>query len=522
MQQNFARISRFFRRHPSVREALRWALPAMVFGGFLRACLLHYMPYAYWGADSRSYFDFSYKLFGEHYISLIEKRRFFYPIFVAFVTMLPGAPLKWLPWIQHAISLATLVPLGYVVRKNFVLWKWWIVPITLLYTAHPVILWYEHELLAENIFFALVIWSAAGWTAWAAEPPGTRSGRLWWWFFVPFALFILTRPAGRFMWPGVFLGFVLVAAWRRFAWPQWASLAALMVVTLFVGAKQHGAWLLYTATFPLTQLQRPLHAEYKAEIREMVAPLHAELDRYYENDGGPFTFLENPRRKPELPLWSALPKNPALQHRVYMDLAKEAIRAEPLNFLKMGLHRLAKSSNLSEFKINRFDTAYFARFDDDYQDAGKRLAAHEPTPVPLALGFPAKGPIPPYAEVRPRLMPAAGAWSERLVGWWVRAYQAHATMVAIPPKRISDAGPTWLGWLLLVGAALACALPRYRWSLGVWTLAATSYLCGVFLVTQVNPRYFGAAWGVLILLGFVGADVVGALFCKRSGERLAR
>jgi hypothetical protein len=321
------------------------------------------------------------------------------------------------------------------------------------------------------------------------------------------------------MWPGVGLGFVLIAGWRRLAWPQWASLGALMVTTLFVGAKQHGAWLLYTATFPLTQLQTPLHAEYKAEIREMVMPLHAELDRYYENDGGPFTFLENPRRKPELPRWAALPKNPTLQHKVYMDLAKEAIRAEPLNFLKLGLHRLAKSSNLSEFKINRFDTEYFARFDDDYQDAEKRLAAHEPTPVPLALGFPAKGPIPPYAEVRPRLMPAAGAWTERFVGWWVRAYQAHATMVEIPPKRITEARPTVLGWLLILGGVLSCALPRYRRGLGVWALAVASYLSGVFLVTQVNPRYFGAAWPVLIPVLFVGFDAVAAAMWRRGEKR---
>src|SRR5215213_3527348 len=194
----FARLREFLRTHPSVRDALLWAVPALVFGALLRGCLLYYSPYAYWGADSRSYFDFAYKLFGEHYVSLIEKRRFLYPIFIAFVTLLPGAPLRWLPWIQHGLGLLTLVPFAYVVRKNFVFWQWWIVPVTLLYAGLPVVLWYEHELLGETLFFALVVWSFARWSAWVHAAPRERALRLWWAFFVPFAMLMLTKPAGRF------------------------------------------------------------------------------------------------------------------------------------------------------------------------------------------------------------------------------------------------------------------------------------------------------------------------------------
>src|SRR4051812_21276936 len=86
----FDRVKLFLRRHPSVRDALLWGIPAFAVALALRACLLSYIPLAYWGSDSRSYFDFAYKLHVEHYISLVEKRRFLYPIFVGLVTLLPG------------------------------------------------------------------------------------------------------------------------------------------------------------------------------------------------------------------------------------------------------------------------------------------------------------------------------------------------------------------------------------------------------------------------------------------------
>src|SRR4051794_38059236 len=130
MRAMFDRVKLFLRRHPAVRDALLWALPALVVGLVLRACLLSYMPLAYWGSDSRSYFDFTYKLYVEHYISLVEKRRFLYPIFVALVALLPGTPLRWLAWVQHGFGLLTLIPVAYVVRKTFFQWRWWIVPIT--------------------------------------------------------------------------------------------------------------------------------------------------------------------------------------------------------------------------------------------------------------------------------------------------------------------------------------------------------------------------------------------------------
>ena len=90
----FSQIRAFLARHPFVRDAIVWALPAILVGAILRFLFLSYSPYAYWGSDSKSYFSFAHKLVSEHYISLDEKRRYFYPILMAPVAMLPGATLN--------------------------------------------------------------------------------------------------------------------------------------------------------------------------------------------------------------------------------------------------------------------------------------------------------------------------------------------------------------------------------------------------------------------------------------------
>jgi hypothetical protein len=47
-------------------------LPAIVFGTALRLLMLSIMPYAYWGADSNSYYSFANQLLDRGYISLDE------------------------------------------------------------------------------------------------------------------------------------------------------------------------------------------------------------------------------------------------------------------------------------------------------------------------------------------------------------------------------------------------------------------------------------------------------------------
>ena len=514
-------LRQFWQRHPSVRDAVRWALPALLFAFVLRALLLSYSPYAYWGSDSRSYYDFTYKLYTEHYFSLVEKRRFLYPIFVAIVNALPGSTLRWLALIQHAFGILTLIPIAYAIRKTCLHWRWWIIPVTLIYAGMPVLFWYEHELLAETLLFNTAAWAFAGWIAWASEESRARAARLWWCFLLPFACLILIKPSARFFWPGVGLGLLYLCAWRKVSRAGLIAGLALMVATLFVGSKKQGAWLMYTATFPLTQLDTPLHAEYKAQIADDVHKYRDRIDHYYREDEWAFNFLENPSKQTERPLWHALEGQTNAKPKLYMDLALEGIKANPGLFLMMGRDRLVVSANFSEFKEVRFTSSYYPdKFANDYHHAEEAVAAGQASYEAMALGLPRKGPLPPYSEIRERLSPRPGGLGERLVNDWVAGFKKWADLVRWPEGRERSmtgdlARPTLLGWYLLAAIACSFATTRLRRTHAVWALSALSYLTGVFLLTQVNPRYFGAVWPIFIPLLAVPADLVVELLTRR-------
>lgn len=519
-----AAIRIFFARHPVVRDAVLWAIPAILFGAALRLLMLSYLPYAYWGSDSRSYYSFAHKLLTEGYISLDEKRRYLYPILMVPVSLLPGSPLKWLAWLQHGFGLLTLIPLAYIVRKTLVHWRIWVIPITVIYAGMPMVLWYEHELLGETIFFALLLWAFAGWIAWVTELRSARARELFWCFFIPLALFFLTKPSGRFVWPGIFVGLLLSGAWRRLDWRRWTALGALLLVTVTVGSKKQGAWLLYVATFPLTQLDTPKHAEFKAEIRDKVGEFRRDIDVYYLLDDWPFAFLEGPQKQDERPTWKALGKDEKQKARVYTDLALEAIKAEPLLFLYLAWQRMVGSANLSEFKEDRFTGEFYVeRFEHFYDDALKR----EKSPVRMLFAIPKREPLPPYAEFQKRLSPAPDSWMAKTLQGYIAGVEGVSDLVYLPDdederdRRITKARPTPLGCWLIAGLILAVVLPRYRPTLGVWAIIACGYLAGVFLVSQINPRYFGPAWPALVPLLAVPADALVRLVAHFLAKRRA-
>ena len=526
-----ARLRIFFQKHPLLRQTLVWSLPALIIGAVLRWMLMSYLPYAYWGSDSKSYFSFAHMLLGEGYVSLDEKRRYLYPIFMVPVTALPGAPLKWLAWFQHALGLCSVLPLAYVVRKTMRFWKWWIVPITALYATAPLFLWYEHELLGEVLFFSALTWTFAGWVAWVSEKDTARSRRLFWWFFTPLAVFLLTKPSGRFIVPGIVCGLAAIRAWRVLDWRRWTALAVLAAITLTVGSKKQAAWLLYVASFPLTQFDSPKHADYKSELRSYAQPYLSDLDTYYlhkeraaKGQATPFDFLDSPSEENAPPLWAALDQDTAKKRALYMDLAIEGIKARPLTFAYLGAQRLIASANPSNFHEERFTSSYYPKkLEGLYEDARKILAAGKKTSIPMAFGLPKNGPLPSYADFQQRLAPSPDCWAERTILAWSRAFYAASDVVAMPRTAKSDdpfaqsitrARPTLLGcWLL---ASLALAFLRWR-TMGVWVVVALGYLAGVFLVSLVSGRYFAPAWIIFLPVLFLPFDLaLSALMRQRK------
>jgi hypothetical protein len=511
----FARLRAFLSRHPLVRDALIWALPAIAFGFVLRWMLLSYSPYAYWGSDSRSYFSFAELFLDNGKISLYDKRRYLYPIFLLPVTALPGATLKWVAWIQHLGGLLTLVPLAYCVRKAFAGWKAWVIPVTVLYAGMPILLWYEHELLAETFFFHGFVWLIAGWMAFASPGSG-RAGANFWWFFGGLALVILIKPAGRFLWPAILFALVILAAWRFLKPKHWIALAALLGLTFTIGQDTQGAWLLYTSAFPLTRLQTPLHAEHKAEIADMVRKARTELDTHSR---GPDSkewvhFLKFPERQNERPHWAKLGENDGQKQKVYKELAMEGLKAHPFLFLRIAIGKIIASANPGEFRAERFLPSYFV---DKYEVQYRKDSTERGQRIQRLFGLSKNNPVPPYDELKLKIAPDPNSKTARRMYDYAEAYHAHSKLVESDDEDDPTVTLTPLAWWVLLGCALAF-VPAYFRKVGIPVLLAVSYLFGTFLVGGINPRYFGAVWAVVGLALCVPLDLIvrGALRLRRS------
>jgi len=493
-----------FRRHPLLLDALLWAIPALLFGAALRLMLLHYSPYAYWGSDSRSYFGFTNGVLNDFYFSLSEKRRYLYPIFLLPVSMLPAPPLRSLAWIQAAIGLCAIPVFAYSVRRIFVAWKILIIPLTALFAGLPVFIWHEHELIGDTFLLNGLVWCVAGWAAWTSQTDPSRARRLWWLFFAAFAFIVLSKPSVKFFWPGLLAAFFFIGAWRVLRWRHWAALGALFLAGLTVGDDDQGAWLIYNSVFPLTQLDSPLHAEVKAELAGWVLAKRARIDSYAKEDYEVQKYLRAPENEPSRPRLQALSKDKAGLSRVYRDLAVEGIRADPLSYLSIGLHRMLESCNPSDLSLWRFQPDYCSSRLGEAIAAGK----YPEEILRLALGIPSVAPFPSKEELNARMNPYPDSAAARWLPAYVDAYQAAGALVIRPesePRLLSLYRPTFLGWWFLLGCLLALLPPYFR-TVGVWVLLLGTGLFATYLVGIMHVRYFAPAWPVVLLVLAVCID----------------
>jgi hypothetical protein len=506
----------FFQRHPVLRQAALWCVPALVLGAALRLVLLSYLPHAYFGSDSNSYLGFAQRLLTTGDFSLYDKRRYLYLIAMLPVSLLPGSMLQWLAWLQHGMGLLTVIALGYTVRRTCAHWRWVIIPATCVHAGMPMLVWYEHEMLAETLFFNGVVWTMASWAAWTARDgrngAAAKSGGGFWWFFAGFATLLLTKSAGRFFLPGIVLALVATKAWKNLTRRQWIALGAVCALVPTIGQDKQGAWLLYTSAFPLTRLESPLHAEYKAEIADMVREAQARAAAGETDTSLWKMFLKFPERHGERPLWQKLGGDAALQRRIYKDLAVEGIRTRPFDFLGIAVRKICAAANPDEFDTERFNPAHYL---EKYEHHYERDAKKDPAKLHLLWGLKKDAPPPPYAEFSRRIAPRPDAPAARWLKGYADAFQAAAPLV-LDDERDPDKddeeggiarGPAPAGWWIAAGALLSL-LPWWWRTAGVWTVTMAGYLVGVFLVGGANPRFFGPAWPVLILLAALPFDAI--------------
>ena len=215
----------FFSATPvSFKQLILLVAPAIVVGFLVRALLLVAIPQGYFGADSASYYEFT-SLFWNHdkLFDLNEKRRWLYPIFLFFTSVLPIPPWYSVPLIQHVLGLLSILGIGWscaqVVSRPRI-----VVPfVALICSLWPRMIWYEHEFIAESLqltSFILVI-------ALLLTPSIVRSRNGLIALMIAFSLLAGMKGSSRFLWLGCVIGlFLLHRDPRKWMWTKISAFLA--------------------------------------------------------------------------------------------------------------------------------------------------------------------------------------------------------------------------------------------------------------------------------------------------------
>ena len=346
----------FFSARPvSFKQLILLVAPAIVVGFLVRALLLVAIPQGYFGADSASYYEFT-SLFWNHdkLFDLNEKRRWLYPIFLFFTSVLPIPPWYSVPLIQHVLGLLSILGIGWscaqVVSRPRI-----VVPfVALICSLWPRMIWYEHEFIAESLqltSFILVI-------ALLLTPSIVRSRNGLIVLTIAFSLLAGMKGSSRFLWLGCVIGlFLLHRDPRKWMWTKISAFFAAFSFLLFstVGKNSQGDWLALSSSLPLVRLEGSPYPDYRYYLRDQIIEAQGYGNNYPWKVG---VYKKRLNRKDEStsfdPHWAELVTNKELYPKVLRAFWTDAILRNPIRFSRftMKTFGIALSSSIYRSRVD--------------------------------------------------------------------------------------------------------------------------------------------------------------------------
>ena len=264
--------------HSNFRRCLLLCLPALLLGGWLRVELLNgWRGGFYFGPDSGSYWETAFRFAQGGHFDVSAKRPWLYPVVVWLAGHGPVSPAFSVALVQQFVAWFSIVALGALVRAVLPWWKWFIIPVTVLYAAQPEILYWGHVLIADSLFISTTLAVALAVALYWQRPS-------WRWLATAVALIFTAmalRPVGRALWLTLIPIALLVP---NMEWRPRLLRAAAIALLYFPASKatrvSQGEDLLFVSTLPLMRLDTPLHADLKAELRPQVETARADLWGY--------------------------------------------------------------------------------------------------------------------------------------------------------------------------------------------------------------------------------------------------
>ncbi len=257
-----------FFRDARLGELLLWCAPALLAGAAVRLFMEVRMPYGYIQFDSADFLVTPYRLLAEHHYYIDSKKAFLTPTFFTIPFFLHIPALLFIPIVQHLMGLAEVVIAGALIRFWLPMWRWIIVPATVLIAISPWQLWYEHTLMGEANYVFFLFFIALLGTLWARRPTWGRFA----WFALSLFCICGTRAEGKLM---LLFGVALapIVLWRR--WIAMAVAAICLVVAYEAaslnGGGSHAFSILYATLFELTPndiQSQPGTAPYLIPLRD--------------------------------------------------------------------------------------------------------------------------------------------------------------------------------------------------------------------------------------------------------------
>ncbi len=230
------------------KELFIFCAPALLVGLFVRTLMTWRMPYGYMQFDSADFLLTAEHLFSGGSIIIQNKRTYLVPLLYTLACLFKVPALVLIPLAQHLLGMGVILMTGLLTRLWIPTWRWVIVPVTLLIAANPNLLWFEHALMSECVYFFCLTALALSATLYAR-----------WRSRVCFALLLLAlfltagaRPEGRLL---LGFGFLLVGLveWtgKKTLLIRLAVLAVLSAVTLAITRTGQAGQLLYATVLPL-------------------------------------------------------------------------------------------------------------------------------------------------------------------------------------------------------------------------------------------------------------------------------
>ena len=478
------------------RRVLLLCLPALMLGLVLRVSLLVAIPEVYYGADSNSYFDTARELWANGKIELKPKRRYLYPIVLAFTPPLPGPTAVGVAVLQHILGLAIIVGIGWIVAQMTRYPNLWVPLATCLAAVWPRMLWYEHEMIAEVWLLAAFVAAVA-----LAVPCGVlKDKQRLFWFLVALVAIVACKPHGRGIWAGLML-IATVMAGNPLKWglKNLAMIALAVLVIFTAGSERQGSGLLLNSALPFVKTEGEPYAKYRAVLRPFVEEARADLPNYAENQSkykkaltGKQTMMGSE--------WAELSNNRELYSKVAKHLAVEGILSHPLDYAELVARKIARVGSLPH-------QGFFSP-QEFWQRQRLRLDPSREKEIELLYGTGADGYLQMVEEHSERT-----TWIEPLMtelSSVLRWTDYRKRGVGQAP----DIELTFLGWLLVLGL-VTCLSRSYFFCRALIWLPAVFYLVTTLGVGDAVRRYLQPVDWVGFVIIAIGLDTVTTLVAQR-------